>query len=94
MNGEREQRSFAPETPQEAAILPSFITAPTRVIAPVEPLFEPPEQVAAEAYVADSAETAAPAERVIRRRRPRAGFDEQPVPTPTAVAPENPGSEE
>ena len=75
-NGEREPRAYMPEAASEAPVLPSFITAPVRVIAPVEPLPEPVAMVAATAPAAQEAEPAAPVEKVRRRRVARPAFEE------------------
>ena len=80
-NGEREARPFAPGEAPEAPILPSFITAPTRVVAPADAMPEPvraPSEAAA-----PEAEFPAAAERS-RRRRPRPNFEEQ-APEPGAI---------
>ena len=88
MNGE--PRSYTPEAPQEGAILPSFITAPTRPIAPAEPIAATPVDFASEAAPDHAAEMAPAAERNVRRRRPRAGFDEKPGQPPAAALSDTP----
>ena len=88
MNGE--PRSYAPEAPQEGAILPSFITAPTRPISQAEPFAATPTDFAGEAAPDHAAEMAPAAERNVRRRRPRAGFEEKPGQPPAALLSDTP----